>query len=84
MAFKCWKNQTSKIQKKMGSIQYIHKDETQVSVSRWDFDVRPRNWQFNAFSVREARKGYPNNEIGITKKEALKRLNKYMKEHDSC
>lgn len=82
---KCWKNQTSKTQKSMGGIQYIHlKDNTQVSVGKWDYDKVPNNWQFNAHSKEEARKGYPSQKLGITKKEALRRLNQYMKKHDKC
>lgn len=80
---KCWKNQTSKTQKSYGGIQYINtKDNTQVVVSKWDFDKSPTNYQFSAHSVEEARKGYPHNKLGITKKQAINFMKKYMKEHD--
>ena len=79
---KCWKNQTSKTQKSMGSIQYINiKDNTQISVGKWDFDKKPKNWQFNAYSKEEARKGYPSQKLGITKNEAMRSLKKYMMKH---
>jgi hypothetical protein len=85
MKFNCWKNQTSKGQKEQGGIQFINiKDNTQISVEQWDFDKKPKNWQFNAHSKEEARKGYPSQRLGITKKEAMSRLNKYMKSHDKC
>ena len=83
MVNKCWKNQTSKTQKRMGGIQYINtKDNTQVSVGKFDFSKRPRNYQFIVSSIKEARKGYPNTKVGITKKQAMTKLKQYMKK--SC
>lgn len=80
---KCWKNQTTKTQKSYGGTQYINtKDNTQISVGKWDFEKAPKNYQFNAYSPSEARKGYPSQRLGITKSEAIKRMKKYMKEHD--
>jgi hypothetical protein len=82
---KYWKNQTSETQKSRGEIQFVNlKDNTQIAISHWDFDKKPKDWQFTAHSVEEARKGYPNNKLGITKQEAIKCLNKYMKEHNNC
>ena len=84
MVLKCWKNQTSKTQKSYGGIQYIHKDNTQVSVNKWNYGPKPKNYQVTVTSKSEARKGYPNTEVGISKKEALRRMNKYMKSKDKC
>ena len=82
---KSWKNQQTKTQKSYGGIQYINtKNNTQVSVGKWDFDKAPKNYQFNAHSVEEARKGYPQQKLGVTKKQALNAMRKYMKEHDKC
>ena len=80
---KCWKNQTSKTQKEYGGIQYINtKNDTQASIGVFDFSPKPRNYQVQITSVVEARKGYTNSKVGITKKEAMRSLRKYMKEHD--
>ena len=82
MALKDWKNQTSKTQKSMGGIQYINvKDNTQVSIGKWDFDKAPKNWQFNVSNLAEAKKGYPSQKLGITKKEAIRSLKAYMRLH---
>jgi hypothetical protein len=79
---KCWKNQTTKTQRSYGGTQYISKDGTQISISKWDFEKAPRNYQFNAHSKEEARKGYPSQKLGITKNQAISLMKKYMKEHD--
>ena len=66
----------------MGGIQYINTgDYTQISVGKWDYDKAPNNWQFNAHSKEEARKGYPSQALGITKAQAMRKLNSYIKEH---
>lgn len=82
---KCWKNQTTKTQKNMGGVQFINiLDNTQVSVDKFDFSPKPKNYQIQITSVSEARKNYPHSKVGITKKEAIKRLNFYMKSHNKC
>lgn len=82
MALKDWKNQTSKTQKEYGGVQFINiKDNTQISVSQWDYDASPNNWQFNVSSVEEARKGYPSQKLGITKEKAFVYLKEYMRKH---
>lgn len=82
---KCWRNQTTKTQKDFGGIQFIHKkNQTQASVGRYFHSARPKDWEVQITGISEARKGYPNSKVGITKKEALRRLNSYMKKHDIC
>ncbi len=82
MAMKDWKNQTSKTQRSMSGLQFINKkDQTQISISKWDYDEPPKNWAFYAHSKEEASRGYPSQKVGITKKEAYKLLKAYMRTH---
>ena len=68
----------------MGGIQFIHKNETQASVGKYFHSAKPKNWEVQITGKEEARKGYPSSKVGITKKQALKRLKSYMKKHDVC
>ena len=77
-----WKNQTSKTQKSYGGVQYINlKNNTQVSIGKWDYDRKPKNYQFNVSSPAEAMKGYPSQKLGITKAKALSELKRYIRTH---
>jgi hypothetical protein len=77
---KNWIEQTSKIQKEMGGIQFIdRKKKTQVSIGKFFYSAKPNNWEFQATGKEEALKGYPHSKVGITKKEAIKLLRGYMK-----
>jgi len=77
-----WKNQTSKTQKRMGGKQLINiKDNTQIAISKWDYSKKPNNWAFYAHGMKEAKKGYPSQRLGVTKKQAIKYLKLYMRKH---
>ena len=52
---------------------------SKVSVSKYDYSKSPKNWQVQITSTEEARKGYPNSKVGITKSQALAYARSYMR-----
>jgi hypothetical protein len=52
-----------------------------VTVSKYDFSPKPKNWQVQIYSMEEAGAGYPHTKVGITKTEALKLAKSYMRSH---
>ena len=85
-----WKNKKGAIYSKnwkktikpYGTIIWdIKKPETKIAVSKFDYSPKPKNWEVQITGLSEARKGYPNSKVGITKSQALAFAKSYMRKH---
>jgi len=77
-----WKRFRSKSYDKAGIMLWeADGGNSKVDVSKFYHSPKPKNWQVQITSKEQARKGYPNSKVGITKKEALKKAHNYMKKY---
>ena len=56
-----------------------NKKDTKVAISQFNYAPKPKNYQVQIIGVKEARKGYPNRRVGITKKMAERIALNYMR-----